>query len=107
MPTYKGTFTNKSGTYLIEVFNDFDDFHLEIAQFKFSGNDLDGLALENLSELSSAEKLFDMEKIKSLCKAHKMLKKAPNTLQSPAVYIEQMAGGYTKIIFGNGQTIEG
>lgn len=64
MPTYKGTFTNKSGTYLIEVFNDFDDFHIEIAQFKFSGNDLDGLALENLSELSSAEKLFDLEKIK-------------------------------------------
>lgn len=50
---------------------------------------------------------FDMEKIKNLCKAHKMLKKDQNTLKSPAVYIEQMAGGYTKIIFENGQKIEG
>lgn len=50
---------------------------------------------------------FDMEKIKSLCKAHKMLEKDQNTLKSPAVYIEQMAGGYPKIIFANGQKIEG
>lgn len=50
---------------------------------------------------------MDMEKIKSLCAAHGMLEKDQDTLKSPVVYIEQMAGGYTKIIFENGQKIEG
>lgn len=66
MPTYKGTFTNKSGTYPVEVFNDFENFHLEIEQFKFSGNDLDCLTLDNESEFSLAKKLFDLEKIKTI-----------------------------------------
>ena len=50
---------------------------------------------------------FDMEKIKRLCAKYKMLEKDQNTLKSPAVYVEQIAGGYTKIIFENGQKIEG
>lgn len=60
MPTYKGTFTNKSGTYPVEVFNDFEDFYLQIEQFKFSGNDLDGLALENTAQLNFAESKVDL-----------------------------------------------
>lgn len=48
MPIYNGTFTNKSGTYSVEIINDFENFHVEIAQFKFLGNDLEGLALTNL-----------------------------------------------------------
>lgn len=64
MAIYNGTFTNKSGTYSVEIINDFENFHVEIAQFKFLGNDLEGLALEDQSELSSAQKLFDLEKIK-------------------------------------------
>lgn len=51
---------------------------------------------------------LEMQAIKNLLKKHNMLKSDGQTLKSAAVYIEQMpAGKYTKIIFENGQTIEG
>ena len=65
MTIYKGTFTNKSGTRAIEMFNDFEYFKVTINDFDFSGPDLDSLALVNpeKNELL-ASSYFDFEKIK-------------------------------------------
>jgi hypothetical protein len=65
MPIYKGTFTNKSGTKAIEMFNNFYNFSFSLDVFSFSGNDLDGLALVNPEENELlASSYFDFEKIK-------------------------------------------
>lgn len=55
MPTYLGIFTNKTGSYNVEVINDFDEFYMQIGAFKFSGSDLDSFELDNTNEFTEQE----------------------------------------------------
>lgn len=50
---------------------------------------------------------MNVQKIEQLLKKHKMLKTDGNTLKTPAVEVWQLAGGYTRITFEDGSTIEG
>ncbi|MFD2556355.1 DUF6304 family protein [Sphingobacterium tabacisoli] len=60
MIKYTGSFSNKTGTYSVEVYNDFDDFYMQIGRFKFSGFDLDSFELDNPEEFSDQE-LIDFD----------------------------------------------
>ncbi|WP_300675495.1 DUF6304 family protein [Soonwooa sp.] len=55
MPIYKGTFTNKTGTYPIEILNDFKNFHFQVKDFKFTGFDLDAFELENVESFTDED----------------------------------------------------
>ena len=66
MPIYSGIFTNKAGTFSVEVHNDFTSFSMDIGSFKFRGSDLYSFELENPDDFLDQDLIdFDIIKYKS------------------------------------------